>query len=1325
MNVAAGALGSVDVDVSANLDRLLRGFEEAEAAARRFDTALAKRVQQSADQARRATEALGNSERRLSRDMDGARASADRFSRDVKRAGDEAQAAGRKTDRAFSDVRRTLLASASLLTAAFGVNQIRNLADSYTRFTNQLKVAGIEGSRLGQTQEQLFQIAQRYGVELESLGTLHGRLMQSQRELNATSGQMEQFTTGVAAALKIQGASAEQARGALLQLTQAMGSPIVRAEEFNSVNEGARPILQAVANGIDRYRGSIARLRADVVEGRVTSQEFFQGFLRGSAQLETQAAQANMTIGQSFQTLNNALGRYIGQTDQAYSVTQRIGIAIAALANNLDVIMPILTAIIVAIGARYVAAMGAATVATFRKAAADAQATLAANALAATNGRVVSSLGAVNAANVLTAASSARLSASLTAVSASTMVANTRVGAMAVGMGVAATGARALGTALLSAMGGPVGVAILAVAGAVYYFHQRSAAAREEIERFENNGRTLNEVLAETQRYGRGAAGDFQQLGRSSANAAGPIRAFAGATGEAADQLYRLADARRKEAIERLRAAETAAREDREAASRRYQEGGQSPQSVARFGYLPGAGNPLYGPTAAQQQEQARIAEATRREEAARRERERIQGMPLEGFVPLARTGGRDIGAEIGAKQQELVAATRAGNESAMRLINSQLRVLRRTQQYLDQGLSLEVADAQARAEAMGSSEGGRRTPRYSSRQQAIGTAIGELRALGLRVGENDQAGGVTGNHPGMGNRAHGMFAVDINSRPGTGELNDPEQKARFDTLARQYQRRGFRVLWNGEIYEAGGNGPTGRIRQGANQHRDHMHMEAPQSIVGREMGRDADADTQAALYEAERQARERAVAVDREIAQAGDQILAARREQAVSAEEQERLEVEQINRARDRERDDIARRQSEGELNDVQAQQLTTANEQLRQMELSGVAIRRQERQISEAARVREEGHQRLLDTLDAERDMAETATERRRVERRILAARKEFERQSLQAIIDNPRASPLDRQLAQAGLASIDQRYAGSERSLNRSARDDLLGTAPEGSQTAFAQQADAIRQQEAERLAIVEEALAQRIILEEEAARRRVEIERDAHFQMMELDAARHQVSVQAAQSTAESLADIAKNLAGEQSAAYKAMFIASKAFAIADSIIQIQVAMAKALSLPFPANLPAIAQVAALGAGIVSNIMAVSAQFDRGGWTGYGARNQAAGTVHGQEFVVRAGPAARYRPMLESINAGRDPTAAMRGAAADQGGLAGGGSRRGLNVQVQNFAPGVRHEVQQIDEGRVRIIAREEAPKAVAADLDRPNSRTRKAIKRNTTATDRKR
>ena len=100
----------------------------------------------------------------------------------------------------------------------------------------------------------------------------------------------------------------------------------------------------------------------------------------------------------------------------------------------------------------------------------------------------------------------------------------------------------------------------------------------------------------------------------------------------------------------------------------------------------------------------------------------------------------------------------------------------------------------------------------------------------------------------------------------------------------------------------------------------------------------------------------------------------------------------------------------------------------------------------------------------------------------------------------------------------------------------------------------------------------------------------------------------LQLQQGASVAAAAADGFRSLMGEQSAAYQTMFAVQKAFAIAQSMIAIQAAMASASwSLPFPGNLGAMATVASATANIVSSIMSVaSPSFDGGGYTGNGSR-----------------------------------------------------------------------------------------------------------------------
>jgi tape measure domain-containing protein len=73
-----------------------------------------------------------------------------------------------------------------------------------------------------------------------------------------------------------------------------------------------------------------------------------------------------------------------------------------------------------------------------------------------------------------------------------------------------------------------------------------------------------------------------------------------------------------------------------------------------------------------------------------------------------------------------------------------------------------------------------------------------------------------------------------------------------------------------------------------------------------------------------------------------------------------------------------------------------------------------------------------------------------------------------------------------------------------------------------------------------------------------------------------------------SNLDAAASMVEKFGGKQTALYKGLFAASKAFAIAESIIKIQQGIAGAAALPFPANIPAIGAVVAATSGIISTI-----------------------------------------------------------------------------------------------------------------------------------------
>lgn len=94
------------------------------------------------------------------------------------------------------------------------------------------------------------------------------------------------------------------------------------------------------------------------------------------------------------------------------------------------------------------------------------------------------------------------------------------------------------------------------------------------------------------------------------------------------------------------------------------------------------------------------------------------------------------------------------------------------------------------------------------------------------------------------------------------------------------------------------------------------------------------------------------------------------------------------------------------------------------------------------------------------------------------------------------------------------------------------------------------------------------------------------------MAQIAEAKYSTQLSTASDAFGSIAEATKAFSGEQSGIYKAMFAASKAFAIADAIVKIQQGIASAAATPFPQNIPAMASVAAATAGIVSTISGTS-------------------------------------------------------------------------------------------------------------------------------------
>lgn len=241
----------------------------------------------------------------------------------------------------FNQMNKGLTAGFGKLGVALGaafaaqgaVRNAQRLIDTSLRIENALKVAGLSGAELEGVYQKLFASAQKNAAPIETLVTLYGRAAIVQKELGVSSAELLNFTDKVALALRVAGTDAQTASGALLQLSQALGSGVVRAEEFNSVLEGALPIAQAAAAGLEEAGGSVAKLRQLVVDGKVSSEAFFRAFEAGAPILEQKVANATLTLDQRLVNLQNSLVDAARRFNTSTEAAETFGTAIDNVAS--------------------------------------------------------------------------------------------------------------------------------------------------------------------------------------------------------------------------------------------------------------------------------------------------------------------------------------------------------------------------------------------------------------------------------------------------------------------------------------------------------------------------------------------------------------------------------------------------------------------------------------------------------------------------------------------------------------------------------------------------------------------------------------------------------------------------------------------------------------------------------------------------------------------------------------------------------------------------------------------------------------------------------
>ena len=179
--------------------------------------------------------------------------------------------------------------------AAFSVKKIVELADGMTTTRARLDLMNDGLQTTAELQDMIMKSANRsraaYSATADAvakMGIMAGDAFSSNEELIAFSELInKQFT--------IAGTSAASIDAAMLQLTQAMSSGVLRGEELNSVFEQAPTIIQTIAD----YLGvPIGKIREMAAEGQITSTIVKNAMLASADEINAKFAAMPMTFSQ-------------------------------------------------------------------------------------------------------------------------------------------------------------------------------------------------------------------------------------------------------------------------------------------------------------------------------------------------------------------------------------------------------------------------------------------------------------------------------------------------------------------------------------------------------------------------------------------------------------------------------------------------------------------------------------------------------------------------------------------------------------------------------------------------------------------------------------------------------------------------------------------------------------------------------------------------------------------------------------------------------------------------------------------------------------------
>ncbi|EMY46535.1 phage-like minor tail protein [Glaesserella parasuis gx033] len=207
------------------------------------------------------------------------------------------------------------------------------MMDRYTELQNRIRLVTDGQAEMAAATGTVFDISLRTNQAVSATAEVYQRFAKNADTLKISQAEVAELTETVSKAVAMSGASSASAEAALMQFGQAMASGELRGAELNSVMEQTPGLAQAIADGLGVSVGALKEMGKN---GELSISKVIKALKNAKSQVDGDFEKRVKTLSMSFTNLETSMIKFVGETDSAIGVTQKLAEGVEFVATNLE-----------------------------------------------------------------------------------------------------------------------------------------------------------------------------------------------------------------------------------------------------------------------------------------------------------------------------------------------------------------------------------------------------------------------------------------------------------------------------------------------------------------------------------------------------------------------------------------------------------------------------------------------------------------------------------------------------------------------------------------------------------------------------------------------------------------------------------------------------------------------------------------------------------------------------------------------------------------------------------------------------------------------------